>query len=359
MKEAGYLPKDAWKPFVEGLAKRFQVYAPYEEGETVKFRPFDPDKALCLDRPANGAPKGVIFPQSETLFTFAFKKDSDEPRKTDVELNTQQQVQDTAILCGRPCDARGFTTLDPVYKDVDPYYRERREKTTIITLTCSYPFSGCFCTSVDGGPADRKGSDVLVTELKHGYYLEALTDKGKALLEDKAIQDATSYKSEAEKKQKEAYDQVKKVFEGGKNVKISQERFLSDEFWDEVSAKCHSCGACTFLCPTCYCFNITDEPRVQSGERIRSWDSCMFPHFTMEASGHNPRGKKSQRFKQRVGHKFVYYPEKYGELACSGCGRCIRLCPVSMEISKVVSLLADTGDEAKGAHAEKESKGAE
>ena len=116
-----------------------------------------------------------------------------------------------------------------------------------------------------------------------------------------------------------------------------------------------SCGACTYLCPTCYCFNMTDEQAVNKGERIRSWDSCMFPHFTLETSGHNPRSKKAQRFKQRVGHKFVYYPEKYGELACSGCGRCIRFCPISMEIGKVVARLAEEGggsrdESAEGAH---------
>ena len=76
-----------------------------------------------------------------------------------------------------------------------------------------------------------------------------------------------------------------------------------------------SCGACTYLCPTCYCFNITDDKGVSAGERVRSWDACMFRHFTLEASGHNPRTKKAQRFKNSVGHKFVYYPDKYdGEI---------------------------------------------
>jgi ferredoxin len=230
--------------------------------------------------------------------------------------------------------------------DVDPYYRERRERTTIITLACPNPYPGCFCTSVDGGPASKMGSDVLMTEVDGGYYLEAVTDKGKAVLDDPAVRDGASHKAEAEEAQKAAYAKVKKAFPGGRNVKISKERFLSDAFWEDVTAKCLSCGACTYLCPTCYCFNITDEQAIDKGERIRSWDSCMFPHFTSETSGHNPRSNKPQRFKQRVGHKFVYYPEKYAELACSGCGRCIRYCPISMDIGKVVAKLADTGEEA-------------
>jgi sulfhydrogenase subunit beta (sulfur reductase) len=204
---------------------------------------------------------------------------------------------------------------------------------------------------VDSGPADKKDSDVLITELDKGYYVEALTEKGEAVLKDANLQDGASYKAEAEGRQANAEKQVKKAFEGGKNVEISQDTFQSDEFWEEVSAKCISCGACTYICPTCYCFNITDEQGIDTGERIRSWDSCMFPHYTLEASGHNPRTRKAQRLKNRIGHKFVYYPEIHKELLCSGCGRCIRHCPVSVEISKIVAKMTDGAVEAgKGAN---------
>ncbi len=351
MKEAGYIPKDAWKPFVESLAKRFQVYAPCKEGDTVTFERLGPGRSVCFDRPANAAPKAVLFPQSEALFSFSMKKDADKPQKTDVELEADTTAPETVILCGRPCDAKGFATLDPVYLAKDPYYRERREKTTIMTLSCPQGYPGCFCTSVDSSPADKKDSDVLITELEKGYYVEALTDKGKAALDGANLQDGASYKAEAEAKQVEAEKRVLKAFEGGKNVKIRPDTFQSDEFWEEVSAKCISCGACTYLCPTCYCFNITDEQGIDRGERIRSWDSCMFPHYTLETSGHNPRSRKAQRLKNRIGHKFVYYPELYHELLCSGCGRCIRHCPVSVEISRIVARMTDAPKEAsKGAH---------
>ena len=343
-REAGFIPKDGWNAFLASLAKRFNLYVPCREGETILFQPYHAESVICLDRPAASAPKGVIFPQSETLFSFELKKKAEDPRKVDVELKSEGAPQDTAIVALRPCDARGFSILDPVYMDVDPYYRSRREKTTIITLACPNPYPGCFCTSVESSPADKSGSDVLVTELDNGYFLEAVTEKGRTILDDNAIQDGAGYKEEAEGRQKAAHDRVKKAFSGGKKVKISQERLLSDEFWEETTAKCLSCGACTYLCPTCYCFNITDEQTVNRGERIRSWDSCMFPHFTLETSGHNPRTKKAQRFKQRVGHKFVYYPEQYGDLGCSGCGRCIRFCPISMEISKVVAKLSEEGE---------------
>jgi ferredoxin len=350
MSKAGYIPKDAWKSFVESLTKRFAVYAPCKEGDTITFERLTGEKSICFDRPAHSSPKAVIFPQSETLFSFAMKKDPDQPRKTEVELKAEPAAPDALILCGRPCDAKGLSGLDPVYLTKDPYYRKRREKTTIATLACSHGFPGCFCTSVDSGPADRKGSDVLITEVDGGYFVEALTDKGEALLKDAELQDGSSYKAAAEAKHAEAEKQIKKVFDGGKNVRISPEIFQSDEFWEEASAKCLSCGACTYLCPTCYCFNITDEQAINTGERLRSWDSCMFPHYTLETSGHNPRSRKAQRLKNRIGHKFVYYPELYQELLCSGCGRCIRHCPVSVEISRIVAKMAEPSDKAgKGA----------
>jgi ferredoxin len=340
VKETGYIAKSAWKAFVEGLVARYRVYAPCRDGETVAFRRIQGKEEPCLDRPAAGAPKAALLPQSETLFGFVLKKDPVDPRKTEVELKAEIEEPPTVILCGRPCDARGFTIIDPVFLDADPYYRKRREGTTIITLACPTAYEGCFCTSVGGGPADKAASDVLVTELDQGYYVEPLTDKGREALKDAPLEEGAPHREEAEERQRKAFTRVKKAFPGGKDLKVSPERFESDRFWQEASAKCLSCGACTYLCPTCYCFNITDEQGVDTGERIRSWDACMFSHFTLEASGHNPRAQKWQRLKQRVGHKFVYYPEKYGEAACSGCGRCIRLCPVSVEISGIVAALA-------------------
>jgi ferredoxin len=109
-------------------------------------------------------------------------------------------------------------------------------------------------------------------------------------------------------------------------------------FWEAEASKCLSCGACTYLCPTCYCFNLTDEARGALGARIRSWDACMLPLFTMEASGHNPRTGKIQRLRNRIGHKFSYYPGLHnGRIACCGCGRCIKSCPSSVDIRRIVT----------------------
>ena len=116
-------------------------------------------------------------------------------------------------------------------------------------------------------------------------------------------------------------------------------RFTDVDFWEKETDRCLSCGACTYFCPTCYCFNITDEGEATSekgGRRLRTWDNCMSPLFTREASGHNTRMEKALRMRNRVSHKFSTYPENWGTFSCNGCGRCISNCPVSLDIRQIV-----------------------
>ena len=357
MADTGFVPKDKWGAFIEGLSAKALLYVPCLEGDTVIFSRYGKEKELCFDRPAVSSPKSIILPQSEALFAFRFVKDPDNPQKLSIELTEDTAFPEAILLGARPCDAKGFTICDRPYIDTDtpdPYYKGRRAKTTIVTMACRSPFAGCFCTSVEGGPADTVGSDALITEVGKGYFIEALTDKGKILLQESVVEEGSAYQTEAQKQHAAAHALVKKPF-GTAKPRVSKEIFENDEFWEDALAKCLSCGACTYLCPTCYCFNITDEQATDRGERIRSWDGCMYYHFTLEASGHTPRPTKSRRYKNRVGHKFLFYPEKYdGRIACSGCGRCIRHCPVSVDISEIVANLqrGGAGEAAKAAQDE-------
>jgi sulfhydrogenase subunit beta (sulfur reductase) len=346
MAETGFLPKDKIKGFLEAISKDTQLYTPVLEGDIVMFRPFNTGNTLYLDRPANSPPKTVIFPQSDILFSYEYKKETDDPKKITVEIKTHMDYPKTVIFGCRPCDAMGFTVYDRVYIESngpDPNYKGRRENTIIITLSCPEPSSGCFCTALGSGPAEKQGSDVMITIIEKGFFLEPVSEKGKEILKIAGVEDGSQYVEEAFEKQEKVHNAVKKPFPSISHIEVSRERFDLDEFWHQAVSKCISCGACTFLCPTCYCFNFTDEQTLEKGERIRSWDACMFYHFTLEASGHNPRATKFLRYKNRVGHKFLFYPEKYnGVIACCGCGRCIRHCPVSVDISKIVSQLRST-----------------
>lgn len=105
---------------------------------------------------------------------------------------------------------------------------------------------------------------------------------------------------------------------------------------------CLSCAQCAFVCPVCHCFDIVDEDySYTEGRRMKNWDGCQFGHFTLHASGHNPRDIQGKRYRQRVNHKFKYYVDKFGEILCTGCGRCSRGCAVSIDIKEIVANCKD------------------
>lgn len=337
---AKFISAEKLVPWLEELAGYRQVAVPRFEGDAIVFRDFDKDQEIPLHRQATTPPKGQVFPQCDPLFAFKYAKDPDEPGKVEVKVKEKLDTTPRVVVGGRPCDARGFLTFDRVYdtdKVQDTNYLARRKNTAFISLACETPASTCFCHWVGSGPADSDGSDVLMTPVDGGYVLEPVTPEGEGLLTSAMLEDAGGKTKEAEAVKEKARQAM------GEAPDISQapERLLAlfDDmgFWEDMAAKCISCGACTYLCPTCYCFNITDERVRAEGARLRSWDNCMSFMFTMEASGHNPRPTKAHRLKNRVGHKFSYYPDIHdAAIACCGCGRCIKSCPVSVDIREIV-----------------------
>jgi ferredoxin len=109
---------------------------------------------------------------------------------------------------------------------------------------------------------------------------------------------------------------------------------FENEVWKAQSERCLGCGACAFVCPTCACFDIQEDAKGNTGNRIRCWDSCGFSLFTLHTSGHNPRPDQSARWRQRLMHKFSYMPDRLSVTGCTGCGRCSRACPVDMNIAE-------------------------
>jgi ferredoxin len=125
------------------------------------------------------------------------------------------------------------------------------------------------------------------------------------------------------------------------NIEGKLEKIFTDSLWDTISQKCVGCGVCTYLCPTCYCFDVLDEAKGSQGKRIRVWDSCQFPLFTLQSSGENPRPSGKERMRQRIMHKFNYYPGNYDGVACVGCGRCVRECPVNLDIREILTQIME------------------
>ncbi|MBU1140502.1 MAG: 4Fe-4S dicluster domain-containing protein [Proteobacteria bacterium] len=335
-----YLKSTDLKSWLGELAQENRVFAPRYEGDAVIFAPFDPEQEIFIKYAATAPPKKTVFPQSEKLVDFMYSKDPEDLSRILIEAK-EVLPQGTAIVFGgRPCDVRGFTMFDRVYMSeeaTDIYYKARRDNTSFITLACDSTENTCFCHWVNSSPSDPTGSDILAVPVTGGLLLKAVSDRGESLLTSKLLSEGESKRDEAEKVIKEVADSLDQAPDLAQAPKKLLEVFDNIEFWEEVSAKCLSCGACTYLCPTCYCFNITDETQGMKGSRIRSWDNCMSALFTMEASGHNPRPTKAHRLKNRVGHKFSYYPDLHdGVISCCGCGRCIKSCPAGVDIREIV-----------------------
>lgn len=337
------LAKKDFSAWLGRLRQQFRLIGPVRQGEQFNFVALgeaqEPDFTFQNTRLS---PKELVQPPSERMFQFSL-----DPADPEAHVLKEAPWDDTPrLLLGvRPCDAQALKLVEINFINAeyqDPWWRHGRETITLVGLGCNQPCSTCFCTSVGGGPFHEEGLDLLLTDLGDVYLVQAITEKGEALLQS------------AEKAETPAADLLKKgetirqQAEAGMAVQVRTDR-LKDQpllplfnapFWEEVQFACINCGTCTYLCPTCWCFDIQDEVEGTQGLRMRNWDACMYPLFTLHGSGHNPREQKLQRVRQRFMHKFKYYVDKYGNgAACVGCGRCVQFCPVNIDIRRVGNLM--------------------
>jgi ferredoxin len=278
--------------------------------------------------------KEAFFPATDRLLTI---------RKSGQELQLSETLPEgkQVIFGVRPCDARGMRVLDAMFRESgqeDPYYARRRENTTLVGLACRQMADTCFCTSMGIYPDDPQDVDVMLTETEEGFLVQTVTEKGQALIGEHV---------------KTVSGQVvvpPLVTQHINNTipspnQIDWRDHYQDSYWAHVGDRCLSCRICGYVCPTCRCFIVRDEaiPGNGNGEfdRIRCWDTCTSEAYRRIAGGHNPRAEKAQRIRNRFMCKFYYYPEQYGPQACTGCGRCIELCPVNIDITEVLQNLAE------------------
>jgi sulfhydrogenase subunit beta (sulfur reductase) len=288
-------------------------------------------------------PKTLVFPQTETIITYDRQGLEERPSPAVGSENGR------LVAFGvRPCDGRAFDALDSHFIDymADPNYKLRREGAVLVGLACTEPGPNCFCTSVGGGPFSTTGLDALATDLGDALLIEVLTDRGLDLLQGKkmltpATEAALKRRRELERKAAQGFERSFDV----DGVKERLEEEADEALWNEVASRCISCGVCAYFCPTCYCFIVYNDEQRGNGQRVRTWTSCQFPKFIFQATGVNLRPTRASRFKRRVWDKYKEFPDRFGKLACMGCGRCIDSCPMDLDIVEVIKALQGQGRE--------------
>jgi sulfhydrogenase subunit beta (sulfur reductase) len=318
-----------------------EVHSPvFEDGVWNYQRVREPLEAKLDHDNTVSPPKGFILPQREVLFRF-----SQAPGKAPELSPTVPEPKPAVVFGVRPCDGRSRLRNDKVFggQRADVYYQARAEKVAYVGLACNTPPSeNCFCQSLGGSPYSEDGLDVLLTELNGTYHVKAVTPRGEALIAKGAewFSEVThEQRSELEAVRAAALEEPHRAVSNLGALPLQLKKNFDSPVWKEMAQACIGCGVCTYLCPTCHCFDMNDEVKSRSplqGERVRTWDTCQFPDFTMHASGHNPREDLGARLRQRIAHKFLYFHENHGTTQCTGCGRCITHCPVGIDILAVM-----------------------
>ncbi len=322
------ITRDHLRSWLDKLAKSMVLIAPKAVEEQILYKPVRDSSEVILDFiKTDLSAKEHFIPATHLLFSVRREKQ-------DLSLEDPPHEGSRVLFGLRPCDAKALRVLDALFikeEPADPYYVERRQNTTLIGLACREMAEDCFCTSVGVAPDDSNDVDLMLTEIDQGYAVQIVTDKGKRLLGDWPLESAAG--DLPRPTVREAKVPIKDA--------ESWPQYFDHPYWARLSDRCLSCRLCTYVCPTCRCFDVRDDSASDGHiERLRAWDSCMAEAYQRIAGGYNPRPTKAERLRNRFYCKFCYYPRNLGPIACVGCGRCIAKCPVNVDIVEVLENLA-------------------
>jgi sulfhydrogenase subunit beta (sulfur reductase) len=324
--------RKALAAWLDNLAQHVTLIAPRLVENELLYRPVTSSAEIVFDFERTVlSPKEFLLPDTQVILEV-------ERRGREVTLAEPTLPREQVIFGVRPCDARAFRALDALLLDrapADAYYAERRERTVLIGLACPHLWNDCFCTSLGGAPDDPSGMDLMLYEQDGAYLVQAITDRGGSLLDGLDAQDTD--------RAAPASDPT------GERVPVLPPEawgaLFDHPYWQRLAERCLSCRACTYVCPTCRCFDVRDDTTAAGAgyahiQRLRAWDSCLADAYRRIAGGHNPRPSKAQRLRNRYYCKFCYSPTDFGAVACVGCGRCIAACPVAIDITEMLWSIA-------------------
>lgn len=329
-----FISEAGLKSLVEKLSQERIVIAPVEKDGYFEFSILKDLAEFSLNYSNTRLPpKSIFLPQKEVLF------------KHDPKTGVSQEIQNyaKAVLLGvRSCDASALSFLDnillkPPY--TDPFYEARRRNTTVISLSCTSPMEECFCNVFETGPLRGTGEDLTLTPLSGSFLAEVRTGKGQTL-----VKSFEAFFKEADPASLREYEELssKLMIEMNSRIKIDRggltrlEGNLDEAFFQSMAQRCVECNLCSFACPVCYCFDTEDYFEKNNYIRVKGWDTCISPLFTRMASGLDPRTTKTQIFCHRFCHKLSRIPLAFETYGCVGCGRCVSLCPTSIDIREVL-----------------------
>jgi len=330
---------------IDALSKKAKVLAPQaDEYKDVYLQAVADSSKVSLKhfKPLMPSLREALFGQIENMIKF---KNS----KSGTKLESVDESEETVLFGIPACDVAGIAYNDVFFGQreyVDFYYEQARQKLTIITMACiTPPNDTCFCASMGHGPIAEEGFDLQLTDIGGDTFLvnvgskkgEKIVADNKALFEDAADADTKKFadiKQKATKLTTSAKVDKDKALDHMGRIPLKEKMIL------ELSDKCISCGACNYACPTCTCFNVVDHQKNNEGMRKRILDSCILGGYYRMAGGHNPKGKKDERTRNRYFCKLEWDKEKFGDSGCVGCGRCLDACPVKIDIKDVIASLA-------------------
>ena len=311
------------------LAADASVFVPNSADDVKKFKLWEEGMEVELDGDNTILPpKDILFPCTEKMYNYRMGQ------KVSIKEVVSNPVQ--VIFGIRPCDMRSIDCMDKVFLEkgyVDGFYQRKRDNVTLFAYGCPGASRTCFCDSLEVDPNNAPNADVMMWGTGDEITMEARTEKGEA-----AMERLSSLLSQGEGEITKTACNLKVDYSPELPQKLG--KMFEHPIWDEITKACIGCATCTYVCPTCYCFDIDSDNHGSEGTKYRCWDSCMFSDYNRAAGGHNPRPTKKERLRNRYLHKLSFFMDRYDQNLCVGCGRCVEKCPAHLDISSFIDRAA-------------------